>query len=205
MRTILMGFAVCAGFVALRSDASAATITLTSDPAVGVGQTTIVELVVDDLGATAMAPSVGAYDITISFDANLLGFVGVAFGDPVLGNQLDLSGLGSIHGDDPGVGGVDVFEVSLDLPGVLNSQQAAAFVLARLTLIGLSEGTSALGVVVNALSDADGLALPAVATSGSIDVVAVPEPAVLIYFATGAALVGLRRHHHNRTPRRRTS
>ena len=53
--------------------------------------------------------------------------------------------------------------------------------------------------------DADGLALPAVATSGSIDVVAVPEPAVLIYFATGAALFGLRRHHHNRTPRRRTS
>ena len=113
MRTILMGVAVCAGFVALRSDASAATITLTSDPAVGVGQTTIVELVVDDLGAAAMAPSVGAYDITISFDANLLGFVGVAFGDPVLGNQLDLSGLGSIHGDDPGVSGVDVFEVAL--------------------------------------------------------------------------------------------
>ena len=126
---------------ALKSEASGAAITLATDAPVGVGQTTIVDLLISDVG-DAMAPSLGAYDITITFDASLLGFASAAFGDPVLGNQLDLTGLGSLHGDDPGLGNVNLFEVSLNPPDLLNSTQAGAFVLARLTLIGLSEGTS---------------------------------------------------------------
>ncbi len=184
MQTILKAIGVCIVLAALKSEASGAAITLATDAPVGVGQTTIVDLLISDVG-DAMAPSLGAYDITITFDASLLGFASAAFGDPVLGNQLDLTGLGSLHGDDPGLGNVNLFEVSLDPPDLLNSTQAGAFVLARLTLIGLSEGTSSLGVLVNTAGNAEGGSLTAVSTDGSLDVVAapVPELATLIYFS----------------------
>jgi hypothetical protein len=164
-----------------------------------------VDLLISDVG-DGVAPSVGAYDITITFDASLLGFMGAAFGDPVLGDQLDLAGFGSITDIDSAVAGsVNLAEVSLDSASTLNSLQAGAFIAVRLTLVGISEGTSSLGIVVNGLGDADGASLAAVSTDKSLVVgaVPVPEPATLIYFATGAAALAMRRHHRNRKPRRR--
>ena len=136
-------------------------------------------LVISDLG-DAMAPSLGD-DITLTFDANLVGLVSAAFGDPVLGDQLDLSGLGTVSDVVLGPGSVNLFEL-FSIQRLFNLPRAGAFVFAQLTLIGKSPGTSSLGVVVTALSDADGSPLPANPTGGSLDVIAAPvPPATLIY------------------------
>lgn len=206
MSKIVTSTAACLIVFALSSHASAAAITLGTASTVGVGETTVVDLLISDLG-DGLPPSLGAYDLTVTFDAGLLQFVSGTFGDPVLGNQLDLAGFGSVSALTPGLGSIDLFELSLDPASLLDSTQAGTFVLAQLTLVGISEGTSPLGIIINALSDADGSPLAAVATGGSLGVISapgpVPEPATLIYFGTGAAALTILRYRRNRGRDRR--
>ena len=66
----------------------------------------------------------------LGFNPVVLGFGGFTFGDSVLGNQLDLSGFGTVSGFDGGTAGqLNVFEISLDLAGDLDALQAASFAL----------------------------------------------------------------------------
>lgn len=156
----------------------AASISVTpSTQSVNLGDQAVVSLDISGLG-TGSAPSVGVFDIDLSFDASILALNSVTVGDPVLGDQLDLFALGSILGVTPGAGTVNVFEISLDLPDDLNLLQADAFTLATFTFNTLAAGSSVLGLTLNALGDADGFPLEATLTGGSIDVVGQETPPV---------------------------
>jgi hypothetical protein len=110
------------------------------------------------------APSLGAFDLDVAFNPSVLDFIGISFGDPVLGDQLDLSGLGSIISFSfaVGTGPANLSELSLALPDDLNALQAPAFTLATVTFAALAAGTSSLTFAVNALDDANGAPLVAV-------------------------------------------
>lgn len=146
--------ALCFLFGALPSYALTISLTPTSQT-VAVGQTIQFDLMVSGLGS-GVAPSLATYDVDISFDPGILAFTGAAFGDTVLGNQLDLFGFGSISVATSGVGTVNLFELSFDDPADLNLLQSENFTLAALSFVALSPGTSALGINVNALGDAFG-------------------------------------------------
>lgn len=144
---------------------------------VNLGDQAIVSLDVSGLGSGS-APSVGAFDIDLSFDSSILALNSVVFGDPVLGDQLDLFSLGSIFGTTSGAGTVNVFQISLDFPDDLNLLQADAFTLATFTFDTVAAGSSLLGLTLNALGDADGLSLEATLSGGSVNVAGAEPPPV---------------------------
>ena len=147
-------------------------------------------------------PSLGAYDLNVLFDPSLFGFSSVIFGDPVLGDQLDLFGLGNLQSATPGTGSVNLFELSFDSPADLDAFQAGDFTLFTLTFSALAAGTSPLSLSVNALSDASGGPITFTATDASATAVGVtdtPEPSSVVLLGLGfAALALLRRRHLSR-------
>jgi hypothetical protein len=185
-----LGAVMLGGFLgAVGTAANAASLQF--EPAAGaiaLGETLEVAVRVSGLGAD-VAPSLGGYDVTVTFDDGLLAFLGGSIGDPGLGNQLDPANEGGNLSDlgPAGPGAVNVYEVSLATPSKLNSLQAASFVLFTLRFEGIGLGTSPLGMLVNDLSDAQGLALAATADGGSASVVPLPAAAWLL----GSALGGL--------------
>jgi hypothetical protein len=168
-----------------------------STQTVDLGDVVSVALTISGLGDLT-APSLGTFDLDLSFDTGILGFVGATFGDPTLGDQLDLFGLGSLTAATPGAGGVNLFQLSLDTIEDLDTLQAGAFTLATLTFNTVGAGTSALGLSLNTLGDAAGAPLLATLGAGSVTVnrgaVPVPAPATLLSFGIGlAAVAGLAR------------
>lgn len=166
----------------------ALTISLTpTSQTVDVGQTLQFDLVVTGLGSGA-APSLGTYDLDISFDPGILNFSGAVFGDAMQGNQLDLFGFLSINAATTGVGTVNLFELSFDDPTDLNLLQSENFTLATLSFSALSSGTSSLGINVNALGDAFGDPLTAqlVGAQATVNQASpVPEPSGLALAMAG--------------------
>jgi hypothetical protein len=165
---------------------SAHAVTLSFNPStqqVAVGSTAGVELAISGLVDNA-APSLGVFDLDVSFNPATLAFNTVAFG-----NQLDLFGLGSIQSTDATVPGeLNLFELSLDASDDLNALQAGSFPLATLAFTGLIQGTTDLGIAINALGDALGNPISADVSSGSITVgrgITVPEPSSLLLLAAG--------------------
>ncbi|MCP5519821.1 MAG: hypothetical protein H7A45_21480 [Verrucomicrobiales bacterium] len=140
-------------------------------PAVGGFQ---VSLTVSGLGA-GTAPSLGVFDLDVAYDPGIVGLASVGFGDPGLGDQLDLSGFGSITSFDGSVPGqLNLFELSLDTVADLDTLQADSFALCVLSFTPLATGVSALTVSVNLIGDSNGDPLAVDVSPGSITVV--PEP-----------------------------
>lgn len=176
-----------AGLVMLGMSAGACAVTVSLSPSsstIGVGGAASVDVVIAGLGDQA-APSVGVYDIDVSFDAGVLGLDGVTFG-----TGLDVLGLGSVRitdGSLPGV--VNVYELSLDAAADLDALQPAAFTLFTLLFQGLGPGTSPLSVSLNTLGDASGDALDADVSGGELTVT-VSEPAAAWLLLAGLAGLG---------------
>lgn len=174
-------------------------ITVSFDPTaqtVATGSSVSVKLGISGLGYGA-APSLGTFDLNIGYNPLLLSFTGVSFGDPVLGDQLDLFSLGSLTSwDNTTPGTVNVFELSFDSATDLNTLQAANFTLATLTFSALSGGISPLSISINALGDANGDPLTVTMANGSVTVTAVPVPAAVWLFGSGLlGLIGIVRRN----------
>jgi len=173
----------------LSASTAAQAITLSfevSSSEVSVGSSVDVNVVISDLTDSA-APSLGTFDLDVLFDPALFGLAGVAFGDPVLGDQLDLFDMGSLSGYDDSIPGtVNVFEISFDLPGDLDDLQAGSFTLFTLTFDALAEGTSSRGAANLTLGDALGDPLSVDVYPGSITATALPEPAAASLVLLGA-------------------
>lgn len=144
-----------------------------------------------------IAPSLGAFDLDVTFDSGFLSLSDATFGDPLLGDQLDVLGFGgnpasaSLASPDT----VNLFEVSLDLPSDLDALQADSFVLAVLSFGAVQPGSSALGIRLNSLADAGGNAVAGVTTAGTT-VTAVPLPGAMALLLPGLlslAVTGTRR------------
>jgi len=134
------------------------------------------------------------YDITVGFNPAVLSFNSVVYGDPVLGDQLDLFGLGSLMSTTTGTGSVELFEFSFDGVDDLNNLQAHDFILAASSYDTFGAGTSPLTFLGVVLGDANGDSLR-VTTSDSRVIVEgvgaspVPEPYAIMLVALGLWLM----------------
>lgn len=186
MKTIIP---VVAGFLLGAVPAATQAALLSLQPAsasVGVGASVEVALTISGLG-DGSAPSLGVFDVDLTYDPAVLQFDSVAFGDPVLGDQLDLSGLGAVTGFDASVAGaVNHFELSLDSVADLDALQAGAFTLSVFRFTALNPGVSPVELSLNSLGDAQGD--PLAAQWGGARLTVIPEPAsVGLWFAMGSA------------------
>ena len=185
MKPYFVNWAGAAALMSAATGLQAQGVILGFDPvsqSVDLGLPVSVGVVISGLG-DATSPSLGAFDIDIQFDPGRLSFGSALFGDPVLGDQLDVLGLGgnpTFAGiTSPGV--LNLFEVSLDVPADLNALQPGSFTLATLTFNAIGSGDSPLSFVIgpDSLSDENGDALAAEVTAGSVTVnpaaVGVPE------------------------------
>ena len=181
-------FGLLAAFGSVRCPAS---VILSISPTSPVPLGSMASLALNVSGLSS-GTAVGTYDISIAFDASVL-----SYGSIVFGNQLDILGLGDIQTVTPGTGTVDIFELSLDSASDLNSLQAHAFTLATLTFDTLALATdSPITLSVNALGDAFGNPIAATLDNAAISVTsstAVPEPTLVwAYIALPVALVARR-------------
>lgn len=154
----------------------------------GYGNDFGIGVMISGLG-DASAPSLGAYDLDISFDAHHLAFIGAEFGDDTGYDYLDLNSAGgnpsAASEIAPGI--VNLYEISLDAVEDLNNLQADRFLLAILHFQVLQAGNSQLDIAINALSDADGNALSATVSGTPISTVPLPSA----FWLTASALAGL--------------
>ncbi len=141
------------------------------------------------------APSLGVFDLDLNFDPTILAFNNVTFGDPALGDQLDLFGLGSLSAFDNTTSGmVNLYELSFDLPDDLDTLQAGSFTLVSLTFDSLAGGISPLDISINSLGDALGDPLSATLENGSVAVNPVPEPSTILLLVIGVmGIVGIKK------------
>ena len=156
------------------------------------GDSISLDLVISDLGDFTAA-SLGAFDISIAFDASILSFTSYA-----LGNYLGDVGIAEAIDASEGelVGAVNVAEVSLLSVPDLDALQPGAFTLATLnfTVLDLEVGADTeLSLLTGfVLADASGEKLSAT-TTGPATVknllVNVPVPGTL--FLLTASLLGL--------------
>jgi len=141
-----------------------------------------------DISGLGNGVALGVFDINLSFDPTLLVLNTVTFGDPILGDQLNIDGFGPISSDTPGAGTVELWELSLDPAADLLASQASAFTLATLSFNTSALGTSRLGLTVNSLGDENGASLAAVLGGGQVQVT--PEPTTWLLLACGLAGLG---------------
>ena len=186
---VLVGLAVVLGAGQASGD-----ITLAFDPSsqtVGLGESVDVAITIAGL-VDFDAPSLGGFGFDVLFDDSILSLDDVVFGDPVLGDQLDLFGLGHDEfRDDTSPGTAYIFELSYDSEQELNDLQADSFTLATLTFDTVGLGTSGLLISLDlpgALSDSLGSALNA--TAGTAQVAVVSAPSAMLLGALGVGIVG---------------
>ncbi len=157
------------------------------------GSTAAVQITIAGLGLHS-APSLGAYDLNVAFNPAILSFTGLTFGDPLNGDQLDISGTGSISDFSilsPGL--LEFYEISLDSSTLLDTQQLDHFVLATLRFSTLAPGISPLTPSLNSAGDSVGASLAPSLVAGQIAVIQTPEPGTIGLLLIGTLLCPIER------------
>ena len=198
--------AVLVAILSLGASALAhATMLTLGSATVVAGDTATINLDVSGLGnGTAL----GVYDVVVLFDSNALSFVSATYGDPVLGDQLDLEGHGTFSSTGPAAGTVELFELSLDSPDALLASQASSFTLATLTFATQAVGVSPLSLAIFAMGDQDGASIltspvyGAITASSPGGATPVPEPSSSwLLLVALAALLGAAGWRYRLLPR----
>lgn len=161
--------------------AGAATIDLTGmTSADGTVSATIAISGVESLAE----PSLGAYDLDLSYDTSVLAFTSIDFGSFLGGPSSSLQDV-NVSG-----GVVDFAEVSLLSTALLQAIQPDDFILATVyfTSLVMEETLTELSITSAILSDGNGAQISA-SLPGSIELTAViPEPGGAHVFALGVLL-----------------
>ena len=188
-----IGLSIAVGCLSLLNVVPVKAISLSFLPTsqtVTLGQSAQVAIQMSELGV-GNSPSLGSFDFNVNFDSSILSFKTVSFGDPILGDQLDLEGFIPPDSGFTNISDsiVNIFEVSFDSPDILNQSQADSFILGILTLDSQKSGTSFLSLSNVILGDANGSPLNANLSDGSIIVVnqnttSVSEPSPLLMLVT---------------------
>lgn len=184
---------LCLGF---SFNANAISIDLVANKsAVNIGDNLEVAVRISGLN-DAGAPSLGVYDLDFNFDNNLFSLNSISWGDSTQGNQLDLSGFGSLQDSTSGNGWLNLFELSFDGALDLNQFQAGEFTLFSVLLNTIAVGTGNFSLIANSLGDAYGDELFADEineTQVRVGSISVPEPSsVLLLLAGLLAIAALR-------------
>lgn len=172
----------------------------TTTPTVTVGDQLVVDVAISGLGAFG-PDSLGGYDITLDFNGAILAFDSLTFGDPILGNQLDLFGIGFNFQDFAIAANTLYFtDLSFDFAADLDALQEAAFILAQITFDTIGVGSSLVAFAGPLIFLSDAIGDPLSADGGIFDIMvdvdprggdptAVPAPATMALFGLG--LLGL--------------
>jgi hypothetical protein len=164
----------------------------------GTGDTVSLDLMISGLGDFG-PDSLGAFDISVGYDAAVLSFAGYTL-ENFLGRIDLLEALDASSG--AGGGAVNIAEVSLLSAVSLNNLQPGEFVLAslRFDVLDLAAGaTTALSVLPGALLvDATGSQLPVTRTAQATITsrASVPLPGTLLLLLGGLASWRLARWMH---------
>jgi hypothetical protein len=168
----------------LIGSAQATTLLSLSPPfhSVNVGNSIQVDLNISDLDSTL---GLGAFDVDLNFDPNLMSFKSATFG-----TSLDVLGLGDIQSITALTGTLNLYEISLDTPADLLNFQSSSFNLVKLDFVAIGPGSTDINILVNALSDANGLAFSAETLSGQVDIASpVSEPQTFALLLVGLGLL----------------
>jgi hypothetical protein len=142
-----------------------------------------------------VAPSVGVFELDVSFDPSLLSLGTPVYGDPALGDELGIQETPDIATDASVAGVVNLFELSLDSIADLDTLQAGAFTMVTLPFTALADGEAIIALSVATLGDANGVALAAISRNTQVRV---PEPGATLGGAVAfAALCALRRRRRS--------
>lgn len=186
---------LCALGLSLSLNANAISIDLIANQTlVNVGDNIEVQVRISGLN-DASAPSLGVYDVNFNYDSSLFNVSNLVWGDSILGNQLDLNGLGSLQDSNSGLNWLSVLEVSFDDAMDLELLQADEFTLFSVLLNAVGIGNGNFSLTANALGDAYGNNVSIDTfnnTSVNITGVSVPEPSSLLLLVGMLALVMLR-------------
>lgn len=180
-KSIELMLAVCALGLGVEPAANAVTLSVIPEsPTANVGSTFSVDVVASGL-VDGAAPSIGTYDLDLSYNSSIASFASIAYG-----TGLDVLGLGSLQTVTPDTPGtVNVFELSFDTIADLNQLQHDTFKLFTLTFNAAAAGTSALGLTLNALGDANGDSVAATLQNASVVIAPVPLPPTVLLLLSG--------------------
>jgi hypothetical protein len=187
---VLFTLGMCFSF-----NANAVSIDLISNQtAVSIGDNVEVQVRISGLN-DASAPSLGDYDVSFNYDTSLFNFSSIVWGDSLLGNQVDLSGFGSLQDVSSGLGWLRVFELSFDDALDLELFQAGEFTLFRVLLNATAIGSGNFLLTTNAFGDAYGNDILIDAISGTtVNVgMSVPEPSSVLSLLLGVLAIGVLR------------
>lgn len=186
---------LCALGLSLSLNANAISIDLIANQSsVNVGDNIEVQVRVSGLN-TVSAPSLGTYDLNLNYDANLFNVSSILWGDSTLGNQLDLTGFGSLQNSSSGLGWLNAFEISVDEAVDLELLQAGEFTLFSVLLNAIAIGNGNFSLTTNTIGDAYGNDLLIETINGTaVDIkgVSVPEPPSFLLLIGMLAIVLLR-------------
>lgn len=191
MKTLLRLFSIVC--IAASFNANAISIDLIADNnAINLGNSVEVQVRISGLdGSTAL----GVYDVNFNYDASLFSLGDINRGDSLQGNQLDLSGFGSLQDSIGGSGWLNLFELSFDTVTDLENYQAGEFTLFSILLNAIAIGSGDFSLTANALGDAYGnnVALDSInGTRININTISVPEPSSLLLLIGMLAILVLR-------------